>query len=72
MAVAADALLDQALAAGAPDNVSVALLRVGSMLPVAAPRVIKGNRSTRRTALIACAVILVAVIVWLLVQFVRA
>jgi len=69
VAVAADALLDQALAAGAPDNISVALLRIGLVRPVVALPVLKTKTSsTRRTVLIVCALILVVVIVWLLAQ----
>lgn len=67
VAVAADALLDQALAAGAPDNISVALLRIGLVRPVVALPVLKTKTSsTRRTVLIVCALFLVVVIVWLL------
>ncbi len=69
VAVAADALLDQALAAGAPDNISVALLRIGLMRPVVAPLILKTKTSgTQRPVLIVCAVILVVAIVWLLAQ----
>jgi protein phosphatase len=71
VATAADSLLDQALAAGASDNVSVALLRVGAARPIVSPRAsdMKTGR-TRRTLLVVSTIMLVALIVWLLIRFV--